>query len=151
MIIAKNRGDIYLIKTDSLGYTGIEENSPSAKPVAFEISAWPNPFNFAINISFDAPQRIEVFDVNGGLVQPLTEPDFMTPRVEVRGGAHCNPPSAQMDYKQGSGGVNREIGLQSLWLSISAKSFSASEKGVVISQRGIFAFAVSSRMKNSPK
>jgi len=74
--------DIYLIKTDSLGYTGIEEK-PSAKPEAFAISAYPNPFNSAVMIAVcqagtpDLPvgqasvPDIEIFDINGRMVEEL--------------------------------------------------------------------------------
>jgi len=66
--------DIYLIKTDSLGFTGIEENPPSAKPKAFEISAYPNPFNANCRIMIDdcgmGIDAIEVFDVSGRMVTP---------------------------------------------------------------------------------
>jgi len=58
-------GDIYLIKTDSLGYTGIEENPPSAKPDAFAISAHPNPFNSACRISAPMNAKVEIFDIEG--------------------------------------------------------------------------------------
>jgi len=61
--------DMYLIKTDSLGYTGIEEKPPSPKPEAFKISAYPNPFNSAVIITVSgkatSPLQIEVFDING--------------------------------------------------------------------------------------
>jgi len=73
--------DVYLVKTDSLGYTGIEENSPSAKPEAFAISAHPNPFNSAVTITAPAGAEIEVFDINGRRVEPVTE------LVEMPGGA----------------------------------------------------------------
>jgi len=62
--------DVYLIKTDSLGFTGIEE-SDAAKPAAFAISAYPNPFNSAVSITIDCHSRengnpeIEIFDING--------------------------------------------------------------------------------------
>jgi len=62
-------GDVYLVKTDSLGFTGIEENSPSAKPEAFAISAYPNPFNSTCRIGIESGEwrveSVEVFDING--------------------------------------------------------------------------------------
>ena len=73
--------DIYLIKTDSLGYTGIEENPPSTKPEAFAISAYPNPFNSAVSIIVDCHSRengnpeIEIYDINGRIVTPTTPLD----------------------------------------------------------------------------
>ena len=63
--------DVYLIKTDSLGYTAIGE-SPSARPEDIAISAYPNPFNSAVVISVEtqdfASLQIEVFDINGRIV-----------------------------------------------------------------------------------
>jgi len=74
--------DIYLIKTDSLGYTGIEENPPSAKPEAFALSAWPNPFNGTVTISLSAipygpygsseNPEIEIFDINGRRISVIS-------------------------------------------------------------------------------
>jgi len=58
-------GDVYLVKTDSLGYTGIEENLPAAKPAAFAISAYPNPFNSACRISAPMNAKVEIFDIEG--------------------------------------------------------------------------------------
>lgn len=71
------------------------------KPESFNFRAWPNPFNSAITFSIDAsvgaycnsPLQIEVYDVAGHLIQLLSEPDFMTPQVEVRGGIHREKPS----------------------------------------------------------
>jgi len=77
--------DIYIIKTDSLGYTGIGEYPDAAKPEAFAISAYPNPFNSAVSISFDcgseSPQalstlppgacRVEIFDLAGRMVAEI--------------------------------------------------------------------------------
>ena len=73
------------IATDSHG-TGIDENSPSAKPEAFAIFAHPNPFNSAVTISVeqtflsvqkgqtgmsDLPVTVEIFDVNGRKIKTL--------------------------------------------------------------------------------
>jgi len=76
--------DVYLIKTNSLGFTGIEENPPSAKPAAFNLSAHPNPFNSAVSIAleFSPPSQggdaqraegvnIEIFDLNGRRVDVI--------------------------------------------------------------------------------
>jgi len=71
--------DVYLVKTDSLGYTGIEEK-PSPKPEVFAISAYPNPFNSSVKIVVDTPVetqnlaslQIEIFDVNGRMVDNLS-------------------------------------------------------------------------------
>ena len=66
--------DIYLIKTDSLGYTAIEENPPSARPEDIAIYAYPNPFNSAVTISVGAgftPARVEIFDIAGRIVYKM--------------------------------------------------------------------------------
>ncbi len=83
----------------------VPETSPAPRPKAFEISAWPNPFNSAVTISLDAsvggycntPLRIEIYDATGRRVesiQPLTE------HVEVRGGSQEPRPSTSsgLDY-----------------------------------------------------
>jgi len=66
--------DVYLIKTDSLGYTAIGE-SPSARPEDIAISAYPNPFNSAVNIRFSVLgsrfSDIEIFDINGRMVAEI--------------------------------------------------------------------------------
>jgi len=70
--------EVYVIKTDSLGYTGIDEK-PSAKPAAFAISAYPNPFNGECKIMIDdcgmGIGAIEIFDVNGRLIYVIPDPD----------------------------------------------------------------------------
>ena len=76
--------DIYLIKTDSLGYTGIGE-SPTARPENIAISAYPNPFNSTVTIAveqtFLSVQNgqtgmsdlpiVEIFDIAGQMVANL--------------------------------------------------------------------------------
>ena len=71
-------------------YTGIEEDLPSAKPEAFAISAYPNPFNSAVTISLDCHSRvqtdalsgkignpeIEIFDINGRRVYVISSEGF---------------------------------------------------------------------------
>jgi hypothetical protein len=74
--------DVYVIKTNALGYTQIKE-SYSIKPESFSLSASPNPFNSAVRISLDCESEsasvgfpygqkrlstIEIFDVNGRIV-----------------------------------------------------------------------------------
>jgi len=49
-------------------YVAIAELSPIAKPEAFAISAYPNPFNSAVTIAAPAGAEVEVFDVNGRMV-----------------------------------------------------------------------------------
>ncbi|RKZ29592.1 hypothetical protein DRQ36_08170 [bacterium] len=69
----------YIIKTDSLGYSAIEDANTGSKPEALSISAYPNPFNSAVRITVGAiresPLQIEIFDINGRMVAdiPLTE------------------------------------------------------------------------------
>jgi len=74
-------GDVYLIKTDSLGYTGIEENPPAARPGNIALSAYPNPFNSSMRFAIDAPSvekqkfaslRIEIFDISGRKVDEIS-------------------------------------------------------------------------------
>jgi len=70
--------DPLVIRVDSLGNhvpSGISENSPSAKPEAFEISAYPNPFNSAVKFSAPAGAEIEIFDVNGRRISVIPDPD----------------------------------------------------------------------------
>jgi len=61
------------------------DESPSAKPTTFSISAYPNPFNGNCRLMIDdcglGIDAIEVFDINGRMVEPVTE------LVEVPGGA----------------------------------------------------------------
>ena len=84
--------DVWIARFDSLGYTGIEEKL-SAKPEAFAISAYPNPFNGAVNISVDfrseSAERlstIEVFDVNGRRVAQLPVGEGLKPSRSLTGG-----------------------------------------------------------------
>ena len=60
--------------------TGIGEAGKGFKPLAYEISAYPNPFNSAVRISLDAPvgaglrpARVEIFDIAGRRVAQLPE------------------------------------------------------------------------------
>ncbi len=76
--------------------SAIDETSP-VRPSVVALFTYPNPFNSGVTISAPVGAEIEIFDVNGRLVQPLTE------SVEVRGGAYVNPPST------GSGGVYFEF------------------------------------------
>jgi len=72
------------------------------KPSEITLSAYPNPFNSAVLISLDCHSlengnpdnvTIEIFNVNGRIVQPLTEACLQPHAVEVRGGAHGENPS----------------------------------------------------------
>ncbi|MCD6595977.1 T9SS type A sorting domain-containing protein [bacterium] len=67
--------DVYLIKTDSLGFAAI--NEPAAqKPVALSLTAYPNPFNSACAITVSDGRglarqtltNIEVYDIMGNVV-----------------------------------------------------------------------------------
>jgi len=100
--------DFYLVKTDSLGYTGIEENPPSAKPEAFAISAYPNPFNSAVTITIDCHSRangnpeIEIFDIEGRMVDNLSvgayriRPKNASTRLTPTGGQYIWQPDAAL-------------------------------------------------------
>ncbi len=80
----------YAVDTITIESVGIEEWTVN-KPQTFEISTYPNPFNSAVTIAIDTPVAdgspvpvsVEIYDVNGRRVEAVTEPDFMTPRVEV--------------------------------------------------------------------
>ncbi len=72
--------DPLVIRVDSLGHhvpSAISENPPAPKPEAFEISAYPNPFNSSVTITLDCHSReignpdnpiVEIYDVAGRLV-----------------------------------------------------------------------------------
>jgi len=68
---------LYMFKLAECVISGIEEK-PSAKPAAFAISAWPNPFNRNCRLMIDdlgmGIDAIEVFDVNGRLIAEITPP-----------------------------------------------------------------------------
>jgi len=67
--------DIYIIKVDSLGIsTSIEEQTSDMglKPLAYEISAYPNPFNSSVSITAPAGAEIEIFDINGRMVDNIS-------------------------------------------------------------------------------
>ncbi len=92
--------DIYVIRTDSLGSSTIEEDKNL--PRALGISAHPNPFNSAVTITLDCHSRaignpegfaIEIYDVSGRLVEPVTEP------VEVSVGAGLVPARSTGEHK----------------------------------------------------
>jgi len=74
---------LYMFELAECVISGIEENLPSAKPDAFAISAYPNPFNSAVSITVGEglvdrreiprmPSRVEVFDINGRMVENMT-------------------------------------------------------------------------------
>ena len=72
---------LYMFKLDDSVISGIEEDFPpqTALPVAFEISAYPNPFNSAVTIAVDIPVgdgspvpiSVEIYDVNGRRVSVI--------------------------------------------------------------------------------
>ncbi len=81
-------------------YTGIPEN-PSAKPAAFVISAYPNPFNSSVTIALDGvgdgspvPLSVEIYDVAGRMVA-VAEP------VEVPVGEGLKPSRSSITQKTG--------------------------------------------------
>jgi len=57
------------ITSDSGMVLGIQEKA-SDLPSAFAISAYPNPFNSAVNIAAPASAEIEIFDLNGCRITP---------------------------------------------------------------------------------
>ncbi|RKZ32836.1 hypothetical protein DRQ19_03590, partial [bacterium] len=66
-------GDVYLIKTDSLGYSAI--NEPAAqKPIALSLTAFPNPFNSSCVIAAPAGAEIEIYDLLGNRLWSKTIP-----------------------------------------------------------------------------
>ncbi|MCK5832602.1 hypothetical protein KAH81_02930, partial [bacterium] len=79
--------DMWLLRVDSLGNDlpyAISETAP-VKPQAITLSAYPNPFNSAVNISVNgsvgeglAPSCVEIFDIAGRRVAKL-------PRLASRG------------------------------------------------------------------
>ncbi len=95
---------LHLIALDGIA-TGIAEYEQLPREMV--ISAYPNPFNSAVTITLDGtgvcdtPLRIEIYDVNGRRLKPVTE------LVEVPGGGNENPPSTlrQAQGTAGSGGV----------------------------------------------
>jgi len=80
---------MYMFALDSAVISDIEETALTAKPAAFAISAYPNPFNSAVRISVDAPvgeglvpSRIEIFDIAGRRVAQLPSPSIPLPGGE---------------------------------------------------------------------
>jgi len=75
---------MYMFELDSTIWTGISDPAPqTALPVAFSISAYPNPFNSAVTITLDIPVgdgspvqiSVEIYDVNGRRVAEIIPPD----------------------------------------------------------------------------
>jgi len=71
---------------------GIEENSPSAKPEAFTISAYPNPFNGNCRLMIDdlgtGIDAIEIYDVNGRKVEE-NPPTLRATSLDKGGNGHA--------------------------------------------------------------
>ncbi|MGC9315597.1 MAG: hypothetical protein ACP5G4_08270, partial [bacterium] len=77
---------LYMFELDESVISGIEEEFPpqTALPMAFEISAWPNPFNSSVTIAIDGvgdgfpvPFDVEIYDVGGRMVadaEPADKP-----------------------------------------------------------------------------
>jgi len=59
--------DVYLIKTDSAGYTAVNEPT-GQKPVVLSLIAYPNPFNSSCVITAPAGAEVEIYDLLGGYV-----------------------------------------------------------------------------------
>jgi len=65
--------DVYLIKTDSLGHTGIKETSPH-EPNTISFTVFPNPFNSSCKITAAVGAKIEVYSLIGNLLWRKTIP-----------------------------------------------------------------------------
>ncbi len=95
-------GDSGLYILDVSYFTGIEENSPSTKPEAFSLSAYPNPFNSSVTIALDipvgdgspVPLSVKIYDVAGRMVA-VAEP------VEVPVGEGLKPSRSSITQKTG--------------------------------------------------
>ena len=57
---------IYLVKTDSLGYSEIKDTE-YGKPHALSLTAFPNPFNSSCAITAPAGAEVEIYDLRGTL------------------------------------------------------------------------------------
>jgi len=81
-------GDSGLYILDISYFTGIEEK-PAAKPEAFAISAYPNPFNGNCRFMIDdlgmGVEAIEIFDINGRMVAEIIPPSPPFTRGEQEG------------------------------------------------------------------
>ncbi|MGC9316130.1 MAG: hypothetical protein ACP5G4_10980, partial [bacterium] len=89
--------------------TGIEEDN-SNLPDDYSISAHPNPFNSAVTIAIDGvgdgspvPVSVEIYDLAGRRVEPVTEPVEVSGGFAVSDDANAKLPSTQTGCKQGSG------------------------------------------------
>jgi len=70
-------GDVYLIKTDSLGNVGIEEETAVVVPELYGLSQnQPNPFTTSTTITFTLPgaegTELKIYDVSGRLVKSFS-------------------------------------------------------------------------------
>jgi len=80
--------DIYLIKTDSLGYTDIEEPF-EFKPEDISISIYPNPFNSSCHISVSADAIVQIFDLNGKCIRAFDKtPCMWIPDEKITSGIY---------------------------------------------------------------
>ena len=78
-------GSAPVIRTIIIGDDGIEE---TARPHDFTLSAYPNPFNSAVTISVGEglrPSRVEIFDINGRMVEEIIPPSPPFTRGEEEG------------------------------------------------------------------
>ena len=111
--------DVYLIKTDSLGYTAIGEAQIGARPENISISAYPNPFNSAVRISVDCHSRengnpeIEIFDINGRMVADLSVGEGLRPsrssHTTKTGGSKTTPLQIEIFDVRGNVILNRAL------------------------------------------
>jgi hypothetical protein len=128
--------DVYLIKTDSLGYTQIEETY-STRPKELSLEVYPNPFNSSITISLDFGSEsrsveqigsgtaaalmgaeIEIFDVTGRIVAVIPVGDGSpVPSASGRGDLAPTKTIWQPDENIGSGVYLIRVKLASQTLS----------------------------------
>ncbi|MBT3233980.1 MAG: T9SS type A sorting domain-containing protein [Calditrichaeota bacterium] len=66
-----------LLSFDSAGLLSAPYAPPPPLPTAISLSAYPNPFNASVTVSFDLPRSmpvsLQVFDLSGRLVETLVE------------------------------------------------------------------------------
>jgi len=67
--VASGGDGLYIL--DISYFTGIEEKDKGFKPLVYNISAHPNPFNSAVSISASQGAEIEIFDINGRMVYAM--------------------------------------------------------------------------------
>jgi hypothetical protein len=91
-------GDVYLIKTDQDGLTGISESSSREGPAVSDVRLLQNtqnPFHRSTQISYSLPQATEVtlaiYDITGRLVETVVNETQQPGIHQVRWGRKSNP------------------------------------------------------------